>query len=58
MCGIVLFRVVIVLFVAVEIALVVDTCCISIVSAAPICTSSRSDLWPSNRNLNLLVICS
>jgi hypothetical protein len=39
MCGIILFKVVIVLFVAVGVVLVVDTCCTSVISAAPICTS-------------------
>jgi hypothetical protein len=39
MCGIILFKAVIVLFVAVGVVLVVDTCCTSVISAAPICTS-------------------
>jgi hypothetical protein len=37
-CEIILFRDVIVLFVAVGVVLVVDTYCISIVYVAPICT--------------------
>jgi hypothetical protein len=48
-CGIVLFRAVIVLFVAVEVVLVVDTCCTSTVYATPICTSPRSGLWAPNK---------
>jgi hypothetical protein len=45
-CMIVLFRAVIILFVVVEIVLVVDICCTSVVSTAPICTSSRSICGP------------
>jgi hypothetical protein len=43
MCGIVLFRIVIVMFVANEVVLVVDAYCTSVVSVVPICTSTR--LW-------------
>jgi hypothetical protein len=48
-CGIVLFRTVIVLFVDVGVVLVVDTCCTSIVSATPICTSPDVSLWAPNK---------
>jgi hypothetical protein len=44
-CGIVHFRVVIVFFVVVEVILVVDICCTSVVSAAPICISLGVDVW-------------
>jgi hypothetical protein len=43
-CMIVLFRAVIVLFVAVGAVLVVGTCCTSVVSATPICTSPGMDV--------------
>jgi hypothetical protein len=42
-CGIILFRAIIVLLVAVGVILVVGTCCTSVVSAVPICTSLS--LW-------------
>jgi hypothetical protein len=48
-CGIVLFRAVIVMFVVVEIILVVNTCYTSVVFAAPICTCSRFCLWASQQ---------
>jgi hypothetical protein len=45
-CWIVLFRVVIVLLVAIGVNLVVGTCCTSIVSTEQICISSRSAYGP------------
>jgi hypothetical protein len=51
-CGIVLFRAVIIMFVAVGVVLIVGTCCTSVISAAPICTSSRSYLWTSQQVLS------
>jgi hypothetical protein len=45
MCGIVLFRAVIILSVAIEVVLIVDTYCISIISAASICISPGVNLW-------------
>jgi hypothetical protein len=44
-CEIVLFRVVIVLFVAVGVVLIVDTYYTSVVSAAPICISPGVGVW-------------
>jgi hypothetical protein len=48
-CGIILFRTVIVLFVAVEIVLVVGTCSISVVFATPICFSLGVGVWAPNK---------
>jgi hypothetical protein len=49
MCEIILFRVIIVLFVIVGVVLVVDTCCTSVVSTAPIYTSLGVSVWAPNK---------
>jgi hypothetical protein len=40
-CEIVLFRAIIILFVTVGVVLIVDTCCTSVLSVVPVCTSPQ-----------------
>jgi hypothetical protein len=47
-CEIVLFRAIIVLFVAVGVVLIVGTCCTIVVSAAPIYISHGVGVWAPN----------
>jgi hypothetical protein len=56
-CGIVLFRAAIVLFVAVRVVLVVGTCCTSVVSATHICNSPGVDVWaPTKTSLTKIYL--